>query len=376
MTLVPLQGFIGPTNVLAAPRADVERTINWYYEETAPGTGKTESYFVPTPGTNVFVILGGSPVRCLFAQDGRCFAICGPNMYEVFASHNATYRGSVIQDGRPATISSNGHAGGQLFVTSGGHGYIYDLLANSLTEIADPDFLTPSSMGAFCDGYFLNLLANSNEWQFSALEDGTTWAALDVNVVSTTTDNILSLQVVHRDVWLLGSQTTQVWANLGDATTPFQPIPGSLLQQGIVGRFAVGVLVDTLFWMGQNAQGGRVVYRAQGYTAQRVSSHAVELALDRAPRVDDTIVWTYQDRGHSFVVFYVPAMETSYTYDAVSGQWHERAYWDLVYERWRPHVGRCHAYAFEQHLIGDRQSGAIYTLDNETWDDALPVIVP
>lgn len=365
MALTAYPSFIDGSETLLSRRANYERTINWYQEQTSPGLGKNNAWLVPRPGLFPFVVLAAGPVRAVFSQDDRCFAVGGTGFYEVLASQTATFRGTVALDGRPATISSNGHGGNQLFVTSGGHGYIYDLTTDVLTEIADPDFLTPTVMGAFCDGYFLSLKDNSNTWQFSALEDGTSWSALDVNQTSTTTDNIRALVVAHRDVWLFGSQTTQVWADTGVANTPFSPIPGSQLQMGICGSFAWTVLDNAPLWVGENEQGNRMVFRANGYSPQRISDHAEEDLLTSYSQVSDLIGWSYQDRGHAMFLLYESVGDTTSTYDAATGRWHEQAIWDPTFYRWLPHLGRCHTYAFNTHLVGDRLSGAIYIMSQD-----------
>lgn len=374
---MPIQaypGFIGSSNTLQARRANDEQTINWYLERTGPGLGKVQEYLMFTPGLKPFVVLTAGPVRALFSQDGRMFAVGGTIFYEVFPSGTATARGFVGLDGNPATISSNGTGGFQLFVTAGGSGYIYNLTTNVLTVLTDPDFLTPSAMGAFCDGYFLNLKRGTNTWQFSALEDGTSWAALDVNQTSTTTDAIRALVVAHRDVWLFGSQTTQVWANTGVLNTPFSPIPGSQMQVGICAPFAWTVIDNAPMWVTENESGNRMVMRANGYAPQRISDHAEEDALSNYPAVSDLIGWNYQDRGHSFFLLYesVPPLigdHTTTVFDAATGEWHERGLWDPQQLRWQPHLGRCHTFAFGRHLVGDRLSGAIYDMSQSYFTD-------
>ena len=71
---------------------------------------------------------------------------------------------------------------------------------------------------------------------------------------------------------------TTVWADIGDPDFPFAPIPGAFIEQGIGSRFGWTVVDNELYWHGQNEDGGRVAYRAQGYQPQRISTHAVEQA--------------------------------------------------------------------------------------------------
>ena len=366
-------GFIGATDRVTARTVNAERTINWY-PEIATGTPKSKTWLVPTPGLTPFFVLGAGPVRALFAEESRAFAVAGGNFYELFASQTFVFRGAVGMDGRPATISSNGSDGHQLFIVSNGDGFIFDLVSNEFTPIIDDGFPRPCSMGAFLDGYFVALAGASDRFQISALENGLVWDALDVAQVSQTTGLVRALVPVHRELWLLGSSLTTVWADIGDPDFPFAPIAGAFIEQGIGSLFGWTVVDNALYWLGQNQDGGRVAYRAQGYTPQRVSTHAVEQAWAALPTVQDAIGWSYQDRGHAFACWYLPAAETTWVYDVSTQAWHERALWNPTALVWEPHLARCHAFAFDRHLVGDRSSPAVYVLDADAHTDGRMVL--
>jgi hypothetical protein len=361
--LRPLDGFIGPSNTLASWNVDVERTVNQYVEGVAPGTSKVPAWLAPRPGLTKYVVLGAGPVRGLGYQDGRCFAVGGAGFYEPTATHTATYRGAVRVDGRPASLFTNGSAGDQWGICSGGLFYVFDMTANTLTNVT-LNVPSPAAMGGFVDGYGVILKRGSRQFQISALEDFTTWDALDVFEVSQNSDNLRALIVVHNQLWLMGSQTYQIWTDVGDADTPFQPIPGSLGQQGICGEFAWAVNDNTLYWVSANSFGAGQVFRAVGYQPERISTHAVELALQNAPRLEDTICWSYQVRGHVFIVVYVPTLSTSWVYDTATNLWHEEGIWNVTAGDFEPHLGRCSIAAFNNAiLVGDRLSPAIYQID-------------
>lgn len=367
-------GFIGPSNPLASQTVDVERTINWYLEPSAPGTGKVPMYLRPTPGLRPFTVLQSGPVTQLYHMNGRGWAIGGSGLYEIFAGGTSTGRGFVATSGRLPTMSSNGSAGNQLFITAGGLGYILNLTTNVLTAIADVDFLTPSAAGLFVDGYFVNLQGNSRTFQISALEDGTDWDALDVFEISTASDNILAMTVAHREIWLLGSQTTQVWANVGDPDIPFQPVPGSLMQVGIWAPETLEIVHNTPYWLGQTVDGNNIVYRAQGYQPQRISTFALEEYLSRQGSTAEAWGFVFQKNGHTFYGLGASTWETSWVYDVNTERWTEMALWDPLFMRWRPHLAQCMGFGFGRVLVGDRLSPAIYTLDEHVFSDEQVVI--
>jgi hypothetical protein len=116
-----------------------------------------------------------------------------------------------------------------------------------------------------------------------------------------------------------------------------------------------------------------VAYRAQGYTPQRISTHAVEQAWNAVSTMEDVICWSYQDRGHAFACFYLPQAETTWVYDVATQAWHERALWDPAALTWTQHLGRCHTWVWERHLVGDWQSPAVYHLDAAAYTDGRVV---
>ncbi len=352
--------------------------------QTAPGHPKVDPWLCPTPCVRPFVVLPEGPIRALFAQDGRLFAVAGASFYEVFPSQTYALRGTAVSDGKPATISSNGKNGNQLFVISGGKGYIYNLITDVITAVADADFqsdIEPVSMGSQSDGYFIALKAQSNSFFISALLDGNDWDLLDVYQVSQSSgDELVALFVLHREIYVCSRQTISVWQNTGDADTPFQPAPGVQIAQGLGAAFGWALIDNTVLFLGGNEIGDRVVYRMDGYSPKVVSTDAVHFALNNYPRVDDAIAWAYQDEGHPFYVLYLPTPpvvdrhgvdHTCWVYDIATGAWHERALWDPTFVQWIPYIGRCHAHAFGKHLIGDRAGSAIYDYSLEYHTDIL-----
>ena len=114
-------------------------------------------------------------------------------------------------------------------------------------------------------------------------------------------------------------------------------------------------------WLSGNEKGARVVLTAVGLQPTRISTHAIESYLDSLSTVADAVGWTYQQQGHLFYLLYLPEADTTLCYDAATLTWHKRALW-LPTGGYAPHLGRCHAYAFGKHLVGDRQSGGIYEM--------------
>ena len=369
-----IAGFLGPSNRDRIGAWDIEETINLFPRLRDGGKPKSQVELIRRPGLYPFVGLGVSPVRALFAQDGRAFGISGDRFVEFFASQTFEGRGTVAVDGNPAHISSNGVGGDQLFIVSGGSGYLFELSTNTFTPIADEDFPAPALMGGYLDGYFLALKTHSIEVYFSALLDGEDWNALDFLAISQYSDMIQAIAINNRELWCFGSKHTQVWVNTGDALVPFQPLDASYQEAGCAAPFSVAQLDNTIFWLAGDERGSRRVMKAQGYTPLRVSTHAIEYYLNTLARVSDAIGFSFQMEGHAFYALYLPAADTTLLYDVATQMWMKWAQWDTVQSVWHPLRARCHTYAFDTHLVGDRTSGTVYALSLDRHTDTLSLL--
>ena len=129
---------------------------------------------------------------------------------------------------------------------------------------------------------------------------------------------------------------------------------------------------NSVVWIGADEFGAGIVWRAQGFTPTRISTHAVEYAisLEASPSAITAIVW--QEAGHSF--YQINLTNSSWVYDAATGEWHERAWWNTETGAFERHRADHHAYAFGMHLVGDYQSGKVYrqALDIHS-DDGNPL---
>lgn len=339
--------------------AAAERCVNFYPEPIEVPTGKVPLVLYPTPGYTSKVTLPDSPNRGHAAFDGRLFAVAGTHLYEVDSLWGVVDRGTVANDlvNSPATFSTNGDAGGQLFVTAGGTGYILTLATNVLTTV-----LTGTAhFGGFVDGYFLALDTTTSTLRVSALENGLTWDPTMVAQRNTAADPWVSMTILGRQVRLMGQLTSEAWYDAGDPLFPFAPVQDSLVDHGIASPYSSAALADeSVIWLSANRQGTGVVMRASGYTPTRISSHAVEQAIQGYYQTRDAVAWSYQDRGHPFYVLAFPTAGATWVYDTVTGFWHERGWWNSTTMLYNASRAQFHAYVFGLHLVGDRLTGVLY----------------
>lgn len=370
-------GFIGASYTSKSVIGACERCVNWYPEVNESPFGRRKIFLYPTPGYNSVVTLAESPCRGLFALDGRAFAIMSNVLYELTEDTagviTGTSRGTVVNssDLTPATISSSGDGGNELFITSGDKGYIFNLLTNTLTE----ELSSGSDIGAYLDGFFISLDTATSTFQISDLRDGTTWDPTQVAQRLAGSDKWVSMLVSGGVIWLFGSITSEVWYNAGTSPFPFALIPGAVIQQGILAPRSAVSLGAIPMWLGSTKDGDAIVYQAgSGFAAQRISTHALEAEFRSyvdvlGARLDDAIGWSYQEDGHLFYVLEFPTAQKTWVYDVATTLWHERGYWNTVDGQFENIRARYHMYVFDKHLVGDRASGQIYQQSTQFYSD-------
>ena len=217
------------------------------------------------------------------------------------------------------------------------------------------------------DGYFLAFDAATSTFYISGLNDGTTWDATQYAQRSIAPDPWKAMVVDgSRQIWLIGEQTGEVWYDAGTSPFPFSPVPGAVFGYGTPAPFSVKLAANTMCWLSQTADGAGIVVGATGVTPQRISTYAVETAIASYARdfiITDAEAVVYSEAGHTFYCLSFPSANKTWVFDLSTGLWHERGVWDDAagnYDVWAP---RSHCYAFGQHLVGDRITGEICTMD-------------
>jgi hypothetical protein len=125
-------------------------------------------------------------------------------------------------------------------------------------------------------------------------------------------------------------------------------------------------------WLGQSEGGPATVWRNSGFQAQRISTHslAAQIAGYGATAQAAARAFAYTDRDHAFYVLSFPTVNQTHVYDAATGLWADRGYWNTSTGLWEVYKPAYHCFAFGRHLVGDGVTGAIYDLSPTTYTDA------
>jgi len=337
------------------------------------GTGGVGTYTVNLSQTVAAESLNSAAVTCLFTG-----SMSGTTLTVTAVTSGALYVGLTIEGaGIPAKVIITALGTG-----TGGTGTYTISSANTIsseTMYGLAFSVLPSSDGAFSGGNTIDIVDNyfvyndpgTQEWGasdlLSPLSSSTSYALKDA-----APDDLVALIVDHREVYLMGEASSEVWTDVGAVPFPFQRIPGTSTQHGIGAQFSLSRLGNSFAYVSQNSRGQAQIMQMNGYIPQRISTHAVENTLTNQ-NISDAIAWTYQLEGHEVYVVSFPSLELTWAYDATTQMWHKWLYWSTegAYQR---HRGNCNALFQGMVLVGDYSNGKIYMLDRTNYTDDGQII--
>jgi len=357
--------ILGSSYVARSVNAADNRMINLFPEVVSEG-GKDPAFLQRAPGLKFQQTIGRGPIRGLWAPSsvtGPFYVVSGYEVYKLTSLTGTPLLIGTVNGTGPVSIADNGT---QVFFATDPDGYIYNQTTGVFGRITDPDFPGAVTVG-YIDGYFTFNEPDSQRIWVTELLDGTSIDPLEFASAEGAPDGVVAVLVDHRELWVFGTDTVEVWYDAGQPDFPFTRIQGAFNEIGCVAPYSVAKLDNGIFWLGTDARGRGIVYRANGYTGVRVSTHAVEWQIQQYADMTDAVAYTYQQDGHAFYVLNFPSANTTWVFDVATNAWHERASWaDDNFIRNR---ANCHCNWQGNAVVGDFENGNLYTLSLETYAD-------
>ena len=354
--------ILGSTYVARSVNAADARMVN-LFPEIVPEAGKEPAFLNRAPGLKLEFTAGIGPIRGLWVLAGNLYVVSRDKLYKVTPAYVVTLIGTVSGISGPVSMADNGI---QLFVACNGPSYIYNSQTNVFAQITDPDFPGAVTVG-YLDGFFVFNEPNSQKIWVTALLDGTSVDPLDFASATGSPDGVVGIIVDHGQLWVYGTNSIEVWYNSGNPDFPLERISGAFNELGCAAAYSIAKMDNGLFWLGKDARGQGMVYRANGYSGQRISTHAVEWHIQQYGDLSDAIGYTYQQDGHSFYVLIFPSADTTWVYDVATQAWHERA--GFANGDFTRHRSNCQAFFNNKVLVGDYQNANVYSFDLDDFSD-------
>ena len=335
------------------------------------GTGGTGTYTVSNSQT-----VASTTINSVASPAIVTAAIAGTTM-TVSAVTSGTLRigqtieGAGVTDGTIIKAFGTGSGGAGTYTVSASQ------TVSSTTIYAMNWTVLPANDGPFegggtvdiTDNYFVYNKPDSQLWAasdlLSPITDPLSFASKDGSP-----DDLVSIIVDRREVYLLGEMSSEVWINSGAVPFPFTRIPGTSTQQGIAAQYSMSRMGNSFAYVSKNNRGEAMIVRMNGYFPERISTHAVETTLVNQ-NVSNALAWTYQLEGHEVYVVTFPSIGTNgltWAYDNTTGLWHKWLYRNNQ-NQFERHRGNCCAFFNQQVLVGDYENGKIYQLGRNFYTD-------
>ncbi len=348
--------------------AGAQRCVNLYPEMVPQPQGEpAPTAHYPTPGL-VSLATPPSPAAgrgLCRASSGQLFAIVGSTVYAVSSGWGWTALGTIAAGATPVSMADNGTT--LVLVDGSTAGYTVDLSTLAFGAIGDSAFYGADRVD-FSDTYFLFNKPGTPQFYISGSQ-AVTFDPLDFADKTSSADSLVGVVELRSEIWLLGELFSEVWINSGASDFTFQRLPAGVIEHGCCAKYSIAKQDASVFWLSQDRAGEGIVLMGGGIEVKRISTHAIEAEFGTYATLSDAVGFSYQQGGHVFYVLTFPTADKTWVFDASTGLWHERMWLDDQGVEHR-HRGAFHAFAYGANVVQDWQTGALYRLDPDAYDDA------
>jgi hypothetical protein len=325
------------------------RIVNGYVDDT--GGNK---YVVKRPGTALFYSPTTPSVgNGMYVFNNTVYFGMGATLYSLDYVGNATVKGTAGALGGLSSIAGTAIAGfiagtlatgtnsGQLYFTSTAtmpylffhnkvKGFTCNITANTTAQVSSVNFppnqtpALPLVPGAVYTNNTVFVMTKTGRIYSSAIEDPTTWGALDYVSMTSEPELAVCLAKSVNYVVAFGTNYTEFFYYAGNPTgSPLAVNLSAKLEIGCANAESVVSLPSSLVYIGTSKESGKGVYIMSGLVPQKVSTKAVENFLNLDPLTSVKAFCT-TIAGHTFYVLSLSQSNVTLVYDLNTklwGQW-------------------------------------------------------
>lgn len=339
------------------------RLINRYVE-TAAANLINGVAILPRPGLVENDSVGAGPIRGVFREEGlfsgSLFTVSDDKLYKdgvqvAFAMGVTEIEGTDLIRWAGSDLTPS------LFFVANGVLYLYN--GTNVSEVTVPDAQTATDV-AEINGYIIVQVGGIGRRYF--IRPGEiTIDALDFFTAESSPDSSVATVSTAAELWLFDSESAEVWLPTGIADQPFQRYQGRIFSRGATSRDCVLTFDNTIFFVGEDNEQGRIAYRAAD-VPQRISTTAIEEKFRFSGSDFTAIAFIYD--GHAFYI--VSCDQGTFAYDVSTGSWSEWQSYGL--DRFRGRVAV--AAAGFPVILGDSEGPKLYRLETSAaTDDGDPI---
>ena len=217
--------------------AATEQLVNFYLEKNGAPNAASPYCLLNTPGFTTICTVPEGPIQTLFTTDTQQFFVAG------FSSMNSVP--GILPIARGTLSYRMPRSGHDFLERAERRPTLHHLRGCGLP-------LRPDDAHAH-DGHSIRRVNGSLsrrvlslaecdarvDADFQLMGDGTVWDHTQIVQRSAAPDPWIAMTVINNEIWLMGSQTTEVWFfSRRLPVSPFEPVPGQLIEQGCAAAFS------------------------------------------------------------------------------------------------------------------------------------------
>lgn len=325
------------------------------YLEPGPPAGKAPASVVCCFGIKDYLRVGTGPMRGGIIVNKTFYIVSGTQLYSVSDTGVITTLGSIPGIG-PVFMDGDGS---HVMVTVNGPSYLWD---GAVTAPIGASAFPGYEWVAFLDGYMIGGPGDGRVYVNHTAFDPTNWNALDFASAEAAPDDVVVGTTNHREIFLFGRESTEVWYNSGDPAFPLTRTTSGYMEVGCTSKYGPQNADNTIYFPAHDG----TVRRVEGYTPVRVSTTAMEQAIAKYAS-QECVGSTWIENGHA--MYAITYAEATWVLDISTKLWHQRKSYGIP--NWRA------AFTIRGNnitLVGDRTSNRLGILDAATfaeWGDHL-----
>jgi hypothetical protein len=278
-----------------------QRCINWI--PTVPeGEALNNRALMQPSGITAFADTGLGACRGAWVMAGVPYFVSGNSLISLSEIGVITNHGAITGEAR-VSMADNGSF--LVVVVPGGDAFVFSREDSSLTEITDPDFQVSDSV-AFYRGFFVFTATDGKQLFVSNLNQPLTFDAIDFGSAEGDPDRIITQIVDHDELSIIGSETTEVFRNVGGVGFPLQIIPGAFTQKGAHSKYGAIQFDNTYMFIGGGENELTGIWRqSSSSSAVKVSTNAIDNEIQKFTKdeIANAFTMTFSKKGQLFAIF-------------------------------------------------------------------------
>lgn len=165
-----------------------------------------------------------------------------------------------------------------------------------------------------------------------------------------------------QNIFIMGSEVTEPWVDLGLAKFPYQKQTSFNIDFGCINASTVSTLNNLVVWLGGNERTGPVIMYTTGQDVKKISTDGIDFLFERLNSPSECYGFTYMQSGHLFYVitFFDPSDNLTLAYDFNTDKFYNLSDENLDY-----FIAKKVVYFNEKYYFISINDGDIYELNSD-----------